>query len=171
MSRHLIFAALFAVGCAYAAPAQEPLPSVHQVMSENKEKINNQIETLNYKRKRMVEANMALDGAQAEAFWPIYTRYRNETDGLNRDTFQLLLEYARAYGSGAVTDEDASKMIKVYKTLHVKRQMLLNRYIDEVAEKMSPVTAMRFLQIEEQLDAADMLETGQRIPLVGKAQM
>ncbi|WP_085654153.1 MULTISPECIES: transcriptional regulator [unclassified Pseudomonas] len=171
MSRHLIFAALFVVGCAHAAPAQEPLPSVHQVMSENKEKINNQLETQNYKRKRMVESNMALDGAQAETFWPIYTLYRGEMDGLNRDTFQLLLGYARAYGSGAVTDDDASKMIKTYKSLHVKRQMILNRYIDEVADKMSPIIAMRFLQIEEQLDAADILDTGSRIPLVGKAQL
>lgn len=32
---------------------------------------------------------------------------------------------------------------------------------------MSSVLAMRFLQIEEQLDAVEMLETGQRIPLVG----
>ena len=167
MSRHLLCVAFFVAGCAFAGQAQEPLPSVQQVMSDHKEKINNQIETINYKRKRVVEANMGLDGAQAEVFWPVYARYRNEMEGLNRDSFELLLEYARAYGSGAVTDEDASKMIKVYKTLQVKRQMLLNRYIDEVSEKMSSVTAMRFLQIAEQLDAVEMLETGKRIPLVG----
>ncbi|QIH08039.1 hypothetical protein ATY02_15665 [Pseudomonas sp. BIOMIG1BAC] len=55
----------------------------------------------------------------------------------------------------------------MYKALQIKRQILLNRYIDEVSEKMSSVLAMRFLQIEEQLDAVEMLETGQRIPLVG----
>ncbi len=169
MPKHLLCVALLAVGCAFAAQAEEPLPSVHQVMSENKEKINNQIETINYKRKRVVESNMGLDSEQAETFWPIYARYRNEMDGLNRDSFQLLLEYARAYGSGVVTNEDAGKMIKVYKTLQVKRQVLLNRYIDEVSAKMSAVTAMRFLQIEEQLDAVEMLETGKRIPLVGAA--
>ena len=55
----------------------------------------------------------------------------------------------------------------MYKALQIKRQILLNRYIDEVSEKMSSVLAMRFLQIEDQLDAVEMLETGQRIPLVG----
>ncbi|MFK3789158.1 MULTISPECIES: transcriptional regulator [Pseudomonas] len=177
MSRRLFCVAVLAAGCAFAAQAQEvqtqeaqaqePLPSVEQVMSDHKEKINNQIETINYKRKRVVEANMGLDSGQAETFWPIYGRYRNELDSLNRNSFELLLEYARAYGSGAVSNQDAAKMIKVYKALQVKRQMLLSRYIDEVSEKMSSVTAMRFLQIEEQLDAVEMLETGQRIPLVG----
>lgn len=167
MSRRLLCAALFAAGFGLAAHAEEPLPSVEQVMSDHKEKISNQIETINYKRKRVVGANMGLDSQQAETFWPIYALYRNEMDGLNRETFQLLLEYGRAYGSGVVTNEDASKMIKMYKALQIKRQILLNRYIDEVSEKMSSVVAMRFLQIEEQLDAVEMLETGQRIPLVG----
>ena len=62
---------------------------------------------------------------------------------------------------------NSGKIIKMYKALQIKRQILLNRYIDEVSEKMSSVLAMRFLQIEEQLDAVEMLETGQRIPLVG----
>ncbi|WDH44616.1 hypothetical protein PUP66_15940 [Pseudomonas chlororaphis] len=56
MSRHLFCVAFFVAGCAFAAQAQEPLPSVQQVMSDHKEKINNQIETINYKRKRVVEA-------------------------------------------------------------------------------------------------------------------
>lgn len=169
MPKHLICVALLAVGCAFAAQAEEPLPSVEQVMSDHKEKINNQIETINYNRKRVVGANMGLDSQQAETFWPIYALYRNEMDGLNRETFQLLFEYGRAYGSGVVTNEDASKIIKMYKALQIKRQILLNRYIDEVSEKMSSMVAMRFLQIEEQLDAVEMLETGKRIPLVGAA--
>ncbi|MBC2660076.1 transcriptional regulator, partial [Pseudomonas sp. MSSRFD41] len=70
MSRRFIALAFLTVGCVFAAQAQEPMPSVRQVMSENKEKIKNQIETINYKRKRMVEANMELDSEQAETFWP-----------------------------------------------------------------------------------------------------
>ncbi|AZC24742.1 transcriptional regulator [Pseudomonas sessilinigenes] len=166
MSRRLLCTALFTAGLCFAAQAQEPLPSVQEVMSENKEKIKNQIEALNYKRKRMVEANMELDSEQAEAFWPIYTRYRNEMDGLNKDSFQLLVEYARAYGSGAVSNEEAAGMIKTYKALHEKQQKVLYRYIDEVAQQMSPKIAMRFLQIEAQLDAAEVLQTGQQVPLL-----
>lgn len=72
MSRRLLCAALFAAGFGLAAHAEEPLPSVEQVMSEHKEKINNQIETINYNRKRVVGANMGLDSQQAETFWPIW---------------------------------------------------------------------------------------------------
>ncbi|MFU3826323.1 hypothetical protein ACM7HO_19095 [Pseudomonas aeruginosa] len=72
MSRRLLFVATLVATLSLAAHADEPLPSVEQVMNEHKEKIRNQLETINYKRKRMVEANMALDGTEAETFWPIY---------------------------------------------------------------------------------------------------
>ncbi|MGU1661887.1 hypothetical protein ACSEU0_26110 [Pseudomonas aeruginosa] len=83
MSRRLLFVATLVATLSLAARADEPLPSVEQVMNEHKEKIRNQLETINYKRKRMVEANMALDGTEAETFWPIYSRYRGETDSLH----------------------------------------------------------------------------------------
>lgn len=35
MSRHLFCVAFFVAGCAFAAQAQEPLPSVQQVMSDH----------------------------------------------------------------------------------------------------------------------------------------
>ncbi|WP_409303026.1 transcriptional regulator [Pseudomonas sp. KCJK8993] len=166
MSRRFIALAFLTVGCVFVAQAQEPMPSVQQVMSENKEKIKNQIETINYNRKRMVEANMELDSEQAETFWPIYSRYRNEIDGLHKDSFQLLVEYARAYGSGAVNNQDAASMLKTYKTLLEKQHKVLFRYIDQVSVRMSPVIAMRFLQIETQLDAMEVQQTGKQIPLI-----
>ncbi|AIS12963.1 transcriptional regulator [Pseudomonas chlororaphis] len=166
MSWRLIGIAFFTVGCVFAAQAQEPMPSVQQVMSENKEKIKNQIETINYNRKRMVQTNMELDSEQAETFWPIYGRYRNEIEGLHQESFQLLVEYARAYGSGAVTNEDAASMLKTYKVLQEKQHKVLFRYIDQVSARMTPVIAMRFLQIEIQLDAMEELQTGQQLPLI-----
>lgn len=166
MSRRLFCAALFTASMCFTVQAQEPLPSVQEVMSENKEKIKNQIESLNYKRKRMVEANMGLDSEQAETFWPIYGRYRSEMDGLSKESFQLLVEYARAYGSGAVTNDDAAGMIKTYKALQGKQHKVLFRYIDQISVRMSPVIAMRFLQIEAQLDAMEVLHTGNRVPLI-----
>ncbi|MCU7646474.1 transcriptional regulator [Pseudomonas piscis] len=166
MSRCLFCAAFFTAGLCFAAQAQEPLPSVQEVMSEHKEKIKNQIESINYNRKRMVEANMGLDSEQAETFWPIYSRYRNEMDSLSKESFQLLVEYARAYGSGAVNNQDATSMLKTYKALQEKQRNVLFRHIDQMSARMSPVIAMRFLQIEEQLDAMEVLQTGNQIPLI-----
>ncbi|HHW1973284.1 TPA: transcriptional regulator [Pseudomonas aeruginosa] len=166
MSRRLLFVATLVATLSLAAHADEPLPSVEQVMNEHKEKIRNQLETINYKRKRMVEANMALYGTEAETFWPIYSRYRGETDSLHKETFQLLLEYARAYGSGSITDAEASRMVDLYRGLQEKQLAVLHRYVQEVAEKMSPRRAMRFLQIEAQLDALEALQIGKQVPLI-----
>ncbi len=109
---------------------------------------------------------MALDGTEAETFWPIYSRYRGETDSLHKETFQLLLEYARAYGSGSITDAEASRMVDLYRGLQEKQLAVLHRYVQEVAEKMSPRRAMRFLQIEAQLDALEALQIGKQVPLI-----
>ncbi|MGC5698849.1 transcriptional regulator [Pseudomonas sp. NFXW11] len=168
MSNSPIFVVLLFFGIFFSVNAQESPPSAQVVMSENKEKIKNHLEALNYNRKLMVAENMQLDDQKAESFWPIYSRYRNEIDFTSRAYFKLLFEYARAHasGSGSVTHEDAAGLIKSHKTLVARQRMTLFRYVDEVSRKMSPVTAMRFLQIEEQLDATDVLRLGQQVPLV-----
>ena len=55
-------------------------------------KIGNQLEPSTTSANGWSRANMALDGTEAETFWPIYSRYRGETDSCTRETFQLLLE-------------------------------------------------------------------------------
>ncbi|MCB2551703.1 hypothetical protein KQ767_16725, partial [Listeria monocytogenes] len=64
------------------------------------------------------------------------------------------------------TDAEASRMVDLYRGLQEKQLAVLHRYVQEVAEKMSPRRAMRFLQIEIQLDAIATLEIGRQVPLV-----
>lgn len=165
MSRRLLFVATLVA--TLSCRSCRRTPAIGRAGDERAQgKIRNQLETINYKRKRMVEANMALDGTEAETFWPIYSRYRGETDSLHKETFQLLLEYARAYGSGSITDAEASRMVDLYRGLQEKQLAVLHRYVQEVAEKMSPRRAMRFLQIEAQLDALEALQIGKQVPLI-----
>ncbi len=110
---------------------------------------------------------MALDGTEAETFWPIYSRYRGETDSLHRETFQLLLEYARAYGSGSITDAEASRMVDLYRGLPGENQLAVRtgtcRKWPRRCHLGGPV---RFLQIEAQLDALEALQIGKQVPLI-----
>ncbi|OVZ11979.1 transcriptional regulator, partial [Pseudomonas aeruginosa] len=54
----------------------------------------------------------------------------------------------------------------LYRGLQEKQLAVLHRYVQEVAEKMSPRRAMRFLQIEAQLDALEALQIGKQVPLI-----
>ena len=94
------------------AGADDQAPSPDQVMSEHKAEIDNRLADIDYKRKRIVEANMNLTGKEGEAFWPIYNTYRSEAEKLSKQHLALILDYAKSYNTGKVSDKDASALLK-----------------------------------------------------------
>ena len=82
------------------AGADDQAPSPDQVMSEHKAEIDNRLADIDYKRKRIVEANMNLTGKEGEAFWPIYNTYRSEAEKLSKQHLALILDYAKSYNTG-----------------------------------------------------------------------
>ncbi|MED5609802.1 MULTISPECIES: transcriptional regulator [Pseudomonas] len=147
------------------AVADDQAPNPDQVMSEHKAEIDNRLADIDYKRKRIVEANMNLTDKEGEAFWPIYNTYRSEAEKLSKQHLALILDYARSYNTGKVADADASKLITRAEKLQQMRLDLRNRYITRMAKAVSPTRAMRFLQIETQLDAMALLDVSREIPL------
>jgi hypothetical protein len=135
-------------------------------MQENKSVIQNRIADIDYKRKQIVEANMALTAQEGEAFWPVYNSYRTEADKLSKDAIALLLDYTRAYGEGSVSDESAGKLQERLLELRENQLELKEKYAKRIAKEVSPKRSLRFLQIEEQLDAISLLANTSDIPLV-----
>ena len=146
--------------------AEGDAPSTKQVMQENKSVIQNRIADIDYKRKQIVEANMALTAQEGEAFWPVYNSYRTEADKLSKDAIALLLDYARAYGEGSVSDESAGQLQERLLELRENQLELKEKYAKRIAKEVSPKRSLRFLQIEEQLDAISLLANTSDIPLV-----
>ncbi len=118
-------------------------------MKEHQAQIQNDLADVDYKRKRIVEANMNLTDQEGEKFWPIYNTYRTESDKLSKETLKLLLDYAQAYNSGNVSDDQASKLQKQVLELQDDKQDLKEKYVKRIAENVSPQRALRFLQIED----------------------
>ncbi|MCY1396138.1 hypothetical protein D3C76_563920 [compost metagenome] len=149
-----------------ATAAEEP--STKQVMSENKSAIQNTLADIDYKRKRIVEANMELAPKEAEAFWPIYNSYRTEAEKLSKETLAIILDYARAYNShaGSVTNDQAAKLQERVLELQDDKQELKEKYLERMAKEVSPQRSLRFLQIEDQLDAITLIQGTKDIPLV-----
>ena len=140
-------------------------PSTQQVMSEHKAEIDNHLANIDYKRKRIVEANMNLTSDEANAFWPIYNTYRSEAEKLSKEHLALIFDYAKVYNTGKVSDDAAKDLIKRAEKLQDERQDLRSKYIDRIAKDVSPTRAMRFLQIETQLDAMALLDLAREVPL------
>ncbi|MCY1263638.1 hypothetical protein D3C76_662260 [compost metagenome] len=162
----LAFCAL--LGLPLAASAADPQPSTSQVMSEHKQEIQNTLADIDYKRRRIVEANMGLAAGESEAFWRIYNSYRTEVEKLNKGTLAIILDYARAYNAhqGDITDDQAKKLQERVLDLQEDKQELKEKYVERMAKEVSPKRSLRFLQIEDQLDAVALIETSREIPLV-----
>ncbi|MGH8433965.1 MAG: transcriptional regulator [Pseudomonas sp.] len=140
--------------------------STKEVMKEHKSAIQNQIADIDYKRKEIVEANMGLGAKEGEAFWPIYNTYRTEADKLSKEAIALVLDYAKAYNSGPVDADTAGKLREKWLDLEEDRSELKEKYSDRVAKEVSPPLALRWLQVETQLDAISLLANTRNIPLV-----
>ncbi|MDF3932577.1 transcriptional regulator [Pseudomonas citronellolis] len=147
------------------AVADDQTPTSQQAMSDHKAAIDNRLADIDYKRKRIVEANMGLTPQEGEAFWPIYNTYRTEAEKLSKQHLALIFDYAKSYNTGKVSDASASDLLKRAEKLQQQRLDLRNKYIARMAKAVSPTRAMRFLQIETQLDAMALLDIAREVPL------
>ena len=136
-----------------------------QAIRENKAMIQSRLADLDSERKALVEDNMDLDELEGARFWPIYNSYRTEADKLSLEHLAILMDYASAYNQGAVTDAEARELQKRSLELEEERLELKEKYLKRIAKEVSPRRALRFLQIENRLNAMTVMAISQEVPL------
>jgi hypothetical protein len=92
---------------------------------------------------------MGFTDAEDKAFWPIYRDYDNDMAALGDERVAMIEEYARNYDK--LTDEVADKLATKALDLEAKRQAVKAKCYERVKAALSPRTAARFLQVEQQL--------------------
>jgi hypothetical protein len=92
---------------------------------------------------------MQFTDAEDEKFWPVYREYEAELAKINDARIALIKQYADAYGS--LTDAMADKLARGALDLEAQRNALKLKYYERLASVMSPKTAARFLQVENQI--------------------
>ena len=92
---------------------------------------------------------MGFTDAEDKAFWPIYREYDVEMAKLGDERVALIEEYARNYDK--LTDEVADKLARKALDLESQRQAAKAKCYERVKTALSPRTAARFLQVEQQL--------------------
>lgn len=145
--------------------ADEVSEKTSDEMKRHREEIKTQLSDVEYNRRRVVERNIQLAPAEVEAFWGIYNSYRAEADKIDTDALALSLDFVRSLERGSVGEEQARDLQKRVFELEDRRQQLKETYVTRVAKEVSPVRALRFLQIESQLDALALIQTNRSLPL------
>ena len=106
---------------------------------------------------------MGFTEAEDAAFWPIYREYDTEMAKLGDERVAMIAEYADNYSNmtDAVADRLATKAIE----LEGKRQAVKAKCYERVKTALSPRTAMRFLQVEQQLLLLIDLQIAASLPI------
>lgn len=107
---------------------------------------------------------MEFSEAEDKAFWPIYRDYDVELNKLNDERLGLIQEYAAAYPN--VSDQAADKLALRALDLESRRTALKSKYYERFKAALTPKTAARFLQIENQLLMIIDLQIASSLPVV-----
>jgi hypothetical protein len=106
---------------------------------------------------------MGFTEAEDAAFWPIYREYDAEMAKLGDERVAMIEEYARNFEK--ITDAIAEKLAARALDLEARRQAVKAKCHDRVKKALSPRTALRFLQVEHQLQLLIDLQIAAALPI------
>ena len=106
---------------------------------------------------------MEFNDADAGKFWPIYRTYDNEMTKLGDERVSLITEYAKAYDT--MTDDAADKLAAKAIDLDGRRRAALAKVYDDTKKALGAKTALRFLQVENQLLLLIDLQIASSLPI------
>ena len=106
---------------------------------------------------------LGVTDAEDKAFWPIYRQYDLEMSKLGDERVAMIEEYANNYAK--MTDAISEKLAARALDLETRRQALKGKCYESVKKALSPTTALRFLQVEHQLQLLVDLQIAASLPI------
>jgi hypothetical protein len=107
---------------------------------------------------------MQLNTDQATKFWPIYKEFESDYAGVGDRIVGVVTKYADEVDS--MTDAKANQLGEQVLSIEQQRNELKKKYYDRVKEALGGIIAMRFLQVENQLERIVDLQIAAGLPIV-----
>jgi len=168
MRRTAATLALLTLGTA-AAYAQNPAAAGNQTKALNLSAYAELLRSdVRMQKVAILTEVMGFTEAEDAAFWPIYREYDFEMTKLGDERFALIADYAKSYSS--LTDATADRLAGTALDLEARRQAVKKTCYERVKAALSPRTAMRFLQVEQQLLLLIDLQVAASLPIAPLAE-
>ena len=119
------------------------------------------------KRVAIITEIMQFDDAEAASFWPIFQEYDRELSKIGEGRISLIEDYINNYEN--ITDQKADQLMTQVFALETQRAELKKKYFDKMKKTLSPVTAARFFQIENQIQHIVDLQISASLPTMQQA--
>ena len=144
-------------------------PVMAQEAVDNSEQMIELVRTdIQKQRVAIIGEAMQFTADEAAMFWPIYEEYEAERSEIGDQRMALIMDYADHFQT--MTDEKAAELGATALGLEEARTALKKKYFQKLQAEMSPVTAARFLQVENQLTMVLDLQVASQVPLISKPE-
>ena len=161
MTRRILALAALAAATVTGTGAQVPSTSDQSLnLAAYAELLRSDIRT---QKVAIITEVMGFTEAEDQAFWPIYREYDVEMSKLGDERLALIKEYAAAFS--ALTDEKAASLASRALDLETRRNAAKAKCYERVKTALSPRTALRFLQVEHQLQLVIDLQVAANLPV------
>ena len=152
---------LTAAGAAFAqAPARPPDDARTLNLSAYAELLRSDVRA---QKVAILTEVMGFTADEDAKFWPIYRQCDAEMSALGDERVALIADYASNYE--ALTDEAALRLAAKAIELDGKRQAARTRCYEKMRAALSPKTALRFIQVEHQLQLIIDLQIAASLPV------
>ena len=148
---------LFALATSLAAPSfAQDKPSSSMEMLRQQVKAD---------KKRLIEVNMDLTKAEAQAFWPIYDEYQVELRKVNERYTAVIVNYASEFNANSLTDEKALRLIDRMMMVEQDDTTLEQTIVPKLSMVLPGKKVARYVQLENKIRALDKYDLAEKIPL------
>ena len=120
------------------------------------------------KKAEVMSAVMQLDADDAERFWPIYDDFQAELTGIYDQVGAEIKNYAAQYRT--MDDAAADRIGTQVLDLEQQRNDLKRKYYERFKTSLDPIVAMRFLQVENQIERIIDLQLAAELPVITRGQ-
>jgi len=114
----------------------------------------------------IVKNAIHVEGAKADAFWPVYRKYQGDLDKIGDKRMAMIKDYAANYS--AMTDTKAKELVKQAFDVQSQRTALLKKYYSEFSKVLGATEAAKLVQVESLVNSLIDLQVGANLPLIEK---
>jgi len=115
--------------------------------------------------RQVLAEELMLNEEEWAAFWPLYYQFRAEMLTIEEQYIDHVSEFVDRYQAGAVTDEDADRLLDAYHDIQMDALQVRQRYVRHFRKIISGIKHMRFYQRENKVRAEVDAALALAIPL------
>lgn len=149
--------ASFALAASATAGAQEPGATPEQVEAARA--------LIREGARRIIDEELLLTDAEAEAFWPLYDEYRGRIVEVEDRYVAMVREYLTRYLEAEIDDAAADDFLDRYFDVEFDVLKIRKRYVRRFKRILPDVKVMRLYQLENKIQAEIDAALALAIPL------